>query len=551
MGSLADAYVDVKPNLSPLHTGLGQAKASLTSFASAGTAIVAKGLAFAGVAAGIGGVGASLFQATMKAADLSESLSKVNVTFGGASRGMIDQADDLARKFGVVKKEALDAGAGFGLMGVAAGLSKEKSAALGREFVQLGLDLASYHNLSNAEAFTKLRAGLAGEQEPLRVLGIMLSEDAIKAEAFSMGLVKVKRDLTDQEKIMARASLIKRQAGPAAGDLERTADSAKNQWRKLQGEVENFETTFGEKLIPALTTGIEAAHELAATFQGTFGTGPVEAFADAVKGSVKQLKLAGEEAGFLWREYKKLPPLAQAALNPAAALYNKFVLGSKTPEETTAAANREVMGGFAAKAEAERKAKAAAAAARVAEARAAPFRAADAEFAKVAAAFRERENSVATLRERTGEAGRLGVLGEGAFKNLFGSATKAGNPELMKNVAREQREASERDVTRLVLSQIAGTTGQRLLGLAGVTAGVQGVSEAPRPERPKFSSELMSDPEDYARRAIQSSLDSRNDPGRETVEKLEAGNKLLETIAKNTAAGPGPLAIARGVVPRS
>lgn len=228
----------------------------LTSFASKAFVV---GLGAGGGAAGIAG---GLLAAAKQAAHLGESVSKVRVVFGRSANGMLDQADDLARKFGVVKQEALDAAAGFGLMGRAAGMSQESSAKLGSELVQLGLDMASFHDISNQEAFEKLRSGLAGEAEPLRPLGILLSEDAVKAEALAMGLVKVKRELTDQEKVLARLSLIRRQAGPAVGDLERTADSAANQMRRLEGELQNAAVEFGNKLQDALKDGISLAHEL-------------------------------------------------------------------------------------------------------------------------------------------------------------------------------------------------------------------------------------------------------------------------------------------------
>ena len=252
----------------------------LTSFASKGAMI---GLGAVGGAAGIAG---GLLAAAKKSADLGESISKVRVIFGGAANGMLDQANELARKFGVVKQSALDAGAGFGLMGRAAGMSKEASSKLGQEMVQLGLDMASFHNITNEEAFEKLRSGLAGEAEPLRPLGILLSEDAVKAEALAMGLVKVKRELTDQEKVLARLSLIRKQAGPAVGDLERTADSNANQLRKLQGEMENAAVEFGDKLQAALKDGISLAHELGDAIMAATGKSAAENVGELVRASV-------------------------------------------------------------------------------------------------------------------------------------------------------------------------------------------------------------------------------------------------------------------------
>lgn len=310
MSKLAEAYVDILPNLAPLERGLSQAKVRLTGFVGNGNQILS-GLRFSvggGALGGASAIGYGLFKASQMGADFYETVDKVKVTFGTASKDMIDQADDLAARFGTVKKETLDASSAFGLMGKAAGMSDDAAAKLGKTFVQLGLDLASYHNLSNAEAFTKLRAGLAGEAEPLRPLGILLSEDAVKAEALSIGLVKVKRELTDQEKVLARISLIRRQAGPAVGNLESTSGSAANQMRKLHGEIENIITSFGEKLLPALLSTIDGLHQFGSVVKQAFGTEPVDAFAASLKGLADTFRP------------NKLGMLAMLGVNPGAAM---------------------------------------------------------------------------------------------------------------------------------------------------------------------------------------------------------------------------------------
>ncbi len=293
MGKLAEAYVDIGANLKPMEAGLGKAKAMLTSFASKGFALSL------GAAGGAGGIAAGLFAAAKKSADLGESISKVKVVFGKSSGAMIDQADDLAKRFGVVKQSALDAASGFGLMGRAAGMSQEAAAKLGQDMVSLGLDMASFHNLSNEEAFEKLRSGLAGESEPLRPLGILLSEDAVKAEALAMGLTRVKRELTDQEKVVARLSLIRKQAaaGGVVGDLARTADSNANQLRKMQGELENAAVEFGAKLQDALRDGISLAHELGKAIQDATGKSFAENVGEATRAAVNTGRMAVAPGG--------------------------------------------------------------------------------------------------------------------------------------------------------------------------------------------------------------------------------------------------------------
>lgn len=295
MGKLAEAYIDIKPDTSALGPGLGQVLGQLRGFVgTASTVMAGIGVAAAGVAAGVA-IGKGLFEAARKASDLGETISKVKVTFGSAADSMFKQADDLAARFGVIKREALDGATSFGLMARAAGLSKETAAELGNEFVKLGLDAASYFNVSNEDAFIRIRSGLAGEAEPLRQFGVLLSEDAVKAEAVAIGLTKVKRELTEQEKVLARVSVIRKGLGVASGDLERTGDSAANQLRKLQGEIENATVSFGERLVPALSEGLKLAHELGSAFEKAFGVAPINAFGDAMSTSMTTLRVLAAE----------------------------------------------------------------------------------------------------------------------------------------------------------------------------------------------------------------------------------------------------------------
>jgi hypothetical protein len=376
---LADAYIDVRVDTSALGPGLSAALGQLNARAAGGVRLgvdetgfraslaraqggLASFAASAGrMAAGIGlariggavlsapvRIGEAMFDAAKKASDLGESVSKVNVSFGPAAKDVVAQSDMLAERFGVIKKESLDAAAAFGLMGQAAGQTKEESAAMGNRFVRMGLDIASFHNIANAEAFEKLRSGLAGEIEPLRQIGILLSEDAVRAKALEMGLVGTAKEaghLTQQQKVAARVELIAAQMGPAAGDLERTAGSAANQLRKLQGDMENLTTEFGNELQGALRSGIDLARELGKVIADATGKGAPKAVGEAVKATVDATRTAvqGEGPGILTRLNLGL---AQAM----SAAFGKIGLGENfgRVKEAAEAMQREMEGGTAA-----------------------------------------------------------------------------------------------------------------------------------------------------------------------------------------------------------
>ena len=98
---------------------------------------------------------------------------------------------------------------------------------------------------------------MSGEAEPLRDFGVFLNEAAVKARAAEMGLTGLGDELTDQEKILARYSLIMEQTANAQGDVARTSDGTANQMRKAKAAFEELQVVVGTKLLPAITPLIE------------------------------------------------------------------------------------------------------------------------------------------------------------------------------------------------------------------------------------------------------------------------------------------------------
>lgn len=142
----------------------------------------------------------------------------------------------------------------FNVMLTAMGLGTQKSYEMSKGLVQLAHDFASFYNLKADEAFEKLRAGITGETEPLKRLGILVDEATVKTYAYASGLVKAGQQLTQQEKTLARYGAIMQQTSAAQGDLARTLDSPANKLRILQSRTEELKTTLGMAFLPTIST---------------------------------------------------------------------------------------------------------------------------------------------------------------------------------------------------------------------------------------------------------------------------------------------------------
>jgi hypothetical protein len=253
---IAELFATVGVHDRDLDVGLASAKSKMAG-AVASMKATAAGLAtaFAPLALAGGALAAvgALKEGVFAASDLEETQSKVNVVFGQSAAVVAQFGDSMAQAFGSNKKEMLDAAAGFGLVGKAAGMTQAQAAKLAVSFGQLADDASSFYNVPLEEALGTLKSALVGESEPIRRFGVLLNEDAVKAESLKLGLMGTSKVLTEQAKVMARASLIQKGLADATGDHARTAAGFANQWREMTGRLTELGTTVGSVVLPVFT----------------------------------------------------------------------------------------------------------------------------------------------------------------------------------------------------------------------------------------------------------------------------------------------------------
>lgn len=215
------------------------------------------GLAVAGVAAAGLVIGAT----TGAASDLNEEIQKSNVVFG-ESANSVQAFSKNAVAVGLSERAALGAAGAFGNMFNSTGLAQEESAKMSTTMVQLAADMASFNNEDPNEMLDKLRSGLAGEAEPLRRFGVLISEAAVKAFAYKAGIAEVGAELTDVQKVQARYGLILEKTKNQQGDVARSGDTLANAQRRFGAAMENLGATIGQVFLPAvagIATGVADA----------------------------------------------------------------------------------------------------------------------------------------------------------------------------------------------------------------------------------------------------------------------------------------------------
>ena len=160
------------------------------SLKSAGTNLVRSlGVAFSAGAIAKGMVSLSK-QSIGLASSLQEVQNVVDVTFGESAEVINEFARGAGEAFGMAELQAKQYAGTLGAMLNSMGLSSEAVLEMSQSLVRLTGDTASFYNLSHEEMLTKIRAGLAGEIEPLRQLGINMSIANLEAYALSQGIDK-------------------------------------------------------------------------------------------------------------------------------------------------------------------------------------------------------------------------------------------------------------------------------------------------------------------------------------------------------------------------
>lgn len=172
------------------------------------------------------------------------------------------------------------------------GVAEDNALKMSKGISLLTEDMASFYNLSGTEAFNKLRAGLTGETEPLKALGILVDENTVKQVAYSEGIAENGAELTQQQKVLARYVAILKQTSNAQGDLARTIDSPANQLRILKNQVSQLGMAFGNLLLPmiqAVLPYITAFTKVVTTALNTLSVFLAKTFGYELKDSTKDI----------------------------------------------------------------------------------------------------------------------------------------------------------------------------------------------------------------------------------------------------------------------
>lgn len=206
-------------------------------------------------------------EAIQLGSDLQEVQNVVDVTFGSLSGKVDEFAKNAITQFGLSELSAKQYASTIGAMLKSMGLATEQAAAMSLEITGLAGDMASFYNLSGDDAFAKIRAGISGETEPLKQLGINLSVANLEQYALAQGITKTYNAMTEQEKALLRYNYLLSVTSDAQGDFARTSASWANQTKILAEQFNSLKATIGQGLINVLTPVIKVINTILSGLQ--------------------------------------------------------------------------------------------------------------------------------------------------------------------------------------------------------------------------------------------------------------------------------------------
>lgn len=176
--------------------------------------------------------------------------------FHNAMGNLSGEADTLISKMqgllGVDPTKAMTYMATIQSLGTSFGLTSDKAYVLSKNLTQLAYDEGSYWNKNVAETFTAMSSAISGEIEPIRRLGIDLSQARLQQELLALGFNKQVSSLSQADKAVLRYIAIMKQTSNVQGNLAQTIQSPANQIKILKAQLDMLAKSVGSLLYPAL-----------------------------------------------------------------------------------------------------------------------------------------------------------------------------------------------------------------------------------------------------------------------------------------------------------
>lgn len=203
-------------------------------------------------------------KACLKASsDMTELQNVTDQVFGDMSKEVQQFSEDMGNAMGrstyALQKYTSDIGSIFKGLG---GISEESTKKMSEDLAALAVDIGSFKNIADDRVFTAITAGIVGETEPLKRLGIVINENVMAEYALTKGIKENWESLNQATKAQLRYQKIMESTSFMQGDAARTINTYANQLKVFQANTQELAKAIGDKLVKSSTGCLSVINDL-------------------------------------------------------------------------------------------------------------------------------------------------------------------------------------------------------------------------------------------------------------------------------------------------
>jgi hypothetical protein len=340
------AKIDITANLAPLRKGIARANGLIKGMIKRAGSVMKSGfsLAFRAIKSGLRTItrlakitAAALLGIGIASVKIASDVQETDNLFKISMGSMADEAQAFATEYskslGLFENDTRKALGTFQLMLTSMGLGEKAAFDMSKGLTKLVNDISSFRNQRPEEIFLKLQAGITGESEPLKRLGILVNETVIRHLALEDATIKARmaikggsKELTVAEKVFFRYKAIVNATRLDMGDMARTMDDTANVFRVIWAQVKVTANTIGKVLLPEVTKAGIAVREFFINNQPMIKQW-AEVALTAIQKVVRWLKITFNLAsqGRFGEIFQEIGRLFGVLLNQLGALLKRFI----------------------------------------------------------------------------------------------------------------------------------------------------------------------------------------------------------------------------------
>ena len=260
LGNLLTVTAQTRNGLTRFSTTLKQvnkqAQSSTSIFKAMTSGISGAALQFQIVWNTIRGVATGLGSFAMQGASYYEALNLFTTTLGDKAKDAIKWVKEFSNALYLDPANVMRYMGRFNSLIKGLGVGVDDAYLMSQQLTQLSYDLSSFAELDFETAFQKLQSGISGEIEPLRNVGVALSEATLQELAYSLGIEKSVSAMSEAEKAQLRYIQIMRSSADWQADLGKTLTSPANAIRVVREQFNLLGRAIGNVFIPILMMAI-------------------------------------------------------------------------------------------------------------------------------------------------------------------------------------------------------------------------------------------------------------------------------------------------------